>query len=61
MLSEDEKRRTRPQWHYNHIPEDILPALRRAGVSDDQLDQMLVGNPRAIFEARGAAAGSPSA
>ena len=61
MLSEDEKRRTRPQWHYNHIPDDILPALRRAGVSDDQIDQMLVRNPRAIFEARGPSAGSPSA
>jgi phosphotriesterase-related protein len=50
MLSEDDKRRTRPLWHYNHIPDDILPALRTAGVSDDQLDQMLGRNPRAIFE-----------
>jgi phosphotriesterase-related protein len=52
MLSEDAKRRTRPRWHYNHIPDDILPALRKAGVTDDQLDQMLVRNPRAIFEGR---------
>jgi phosphotriesterase-related protein len=52
MLSEDAKRRTRPRWNYNHIPDDILPALRKAGVSDDQLDQMLVRNPRAIFEGR---------
>jgi phosphotriesterase-related protein len=52
MLSEDEKRRTRPLWHYNHIPDDILPALRKAGVSEDQIEQMLVRNPRAIFEAR---------
>ncbi len=52
MLSEDAKRRTRPLWHYNHIPDDILPALRKAGVSDDHIDQMLVRNPRAIFEAR---------
>jgi phosphotriesterase-related protein len=52
MLSEDDKRRTRPLWHYNHIPDDILPALRKAGVSEDQIDQMLVRNPRAIFEAR---------
>ena len=56
MLSEDDKRRTRPLWHYNHIPDDILPALRKAGVSDDQIDQMLVRNPRAIFEARNGAA-----
>jgi phosphotriesterase-related protein len=52
MLSEENKRRTRPQWHYNHIPDDILPALRKAGVSEDQIDQMLVRNPRAIFEGR---------
>src|SRR5438477_12290097 len=51
MLSEEAKRRTRPQWNYNHIPDDILPALRKAGVKDDQIDQMLVRNPRAIFEA----------
>jgi phosphotriesterase-related protein len=52
MLSEENKRRTRPQWHYNHISDDILPALRKAGVSEEQIDQMLVRNPRAIFEAR---------
>jgi phosphotriesterase-related protein len=52
MLSEEDKRRTRPRWHYNHIPDDILPALRAAGVTEDQIDQMLVRNPRAIFEGR---------
>ena len=31
MLSEDDKRRTRPLWHYNHIPDDILPALAQGG------------------------------
>ena len=36
MLSEDAKLRTRPHWHYNHIPDDILPALRKAGVKEDQ-------------------------
>ncbi len=51
MLSEDAKRRTRPLWHYNHISDDILPALRKAGVSEEQIEQMLVRNPRAIFEA----------
>jgi phosphotriesterase-related protein len=50
MLSEDDKRRTRPRWNYNHISDDILPALRKAGVTEDQIDQMLVRNPRAIFE-----------
>jgi phosphotriesterase-related protein len=52
MLSEDDKRRTRPRWKYTHISDDILPALRKAGVTEDQIEQMLVRNPRAIFEAR---------
>jgi len=51
MLSEEDKRRTRPLWHYNHISDDILPALRKAGVGEDQIDQMLVRNPQAIFAA----------
>jgi predicted metal-dependent phosphotriesterase family hydrolase len=33
--------------------DDGLPALRAAGVTTDQIDQMLVRNPRAIFEAVG--------
>jgi len=32
---------------------DILPALRGAGVTEDQVEQMLVRTPRAIFEASG--------
>ena len=43
-----------PNWHYNHISDDVLPALRERGVSDEQIDQMLVGNPRRIFEQQGA-------
>jgi len=53
LLSEEEKLRTRPRWNYNHISDDILPALRAAGVTEDQIDHMLVRNPRAIFEASG--------
>ena len=53
LVSEDDKRRTRPHWHYTHISDDILPALRAAGVTTDQIEQMLVGNPRAMFEAVG--------
>jgi len=50
--SEEDKRQTRPHWHYNHISDDILPALRAAGVTEAHIEQMLVHNPRAIFEAR---------
>jgi phosphotriesterase-related protein len=39
-----------PNWHYLHIENDVLPALRKAGVTDEQIDQMLIGNPRRYFE-----------
>src|SRR5256712_12012090 len=52
MLPPEDKRRTRPRWHYTHISDDIPPALRQAGVTEDQIEQMLVRNPQAIFEAR---------
>ena len=37
-------------WHYLHIDQDVLPALRERGVTDEQIDQMLVANPRRYFE-----------
>ena len=43
-----------PRWHYLHISRDVLPALRGRGVTDEQIDQMLVDNPRSIFEVTGA-------
>ena len=39
-----------PQWHYNHISTEVLPYLREHGVTDDQIQAMLVGNPRRYFE-----------
>jgi phosphotriesterase-related protein len=39
-----------PNWHYNHISEHVLPALRDRGVTEAQIWQMLVENPRTIFE-----------
>jgi len=39
-----------PRWHYLHIHNDVLPALRRKGVSEGHLQTMLVENPRRIFE-----------
>jgi len=39
-----------PNWHFRHISNDVLPALREAGVSDEQITQMTVENPRQIFE-----------
>ena len=34
-----------PDWHFGFIHEEILPQLREAGVSDEQIEQMLVANP----------------
>jgi phosphotriesterase-related protein len=39
-----------PEWHFLHIENDVLPALRGAGVTDQQIDQMLVQTPRRYFE-----------
>jgi phosphotriesterase-related protein len=38
-----------PNWHYLHISNDVLPALRERGVTDEQIDTMLVANPRRWF------------
>jgi len=42
-----------PNWHYLHIHNDVIPALRQRGVTDEQLTTMLVDNPRRIFSTRG--------
>ncbi|MBM7367627.1 phosphotriesterase family protein [Gordonia hydrophobica] len=39
-----------PNWHYTHIHDDVLPALRERGVTDEQITAMLVDNPRTYFE-----------
>jgi phosphotriesterase-related protein len=39
-----------PRWHYLHIEQDVLPALRERGVTDDDIEQMLVRTPRDFFE-----------
>jgi phosphotriesterase-related protein len=43
-----------PNWHYLHIHNDVIPALKHRGVTDEQLTTMLVDNPRRIFENQGA-------
>ncbi|MGE5698383.1 MAG: phosphotriesterase-related protein [Candidatus Sericytochromatia bacterium] len=42
-----------PTWHYLHIHHDVIPALKKRGVTDAQIHTMLVDNPRAIFERQG--------
>lgn len=38
------------QWRYTHIHQEVLPYLREHGVTDDQIETMLVTNPRRYFE-----------
>lgn len=39
-----------PRWRMDTIPRHIVPALLEAGVSRDQIDQMLIRNPRRLLE-----------
>ena len=42
-----------PQWHYQHISTEVLPYLREHGVTEDQIDTMLVRTPRRVLEQAG--------
>jgi phosphotriesterase-related protein len=42
-----------PNWHYLHIHNDVIPALKQRGVTDQQINTMLVDNPRKIFDRQG--------
>jgi len=43
-----------PDWHFNFISDQVIPALKQAGVSEEQIRAMTVENPRRIFERQGA-------
>ncbi len=38
-----------PKWNFDHLFDDVLPALRARGVTDEQVQLMLVDNPRRYF------------
>lgn len=38
------------KWQLTHVPADVIPALKERGVSDNQVHQMLVDNPKRIFD-----------
>ena len=42
-----------PRWNYLHIYNDVIPALRQKGVTEEQLRTMLAENPRKIFATQG--------
>lgn len=39
-----------PRWNYLHITKVILPALREKGVTEDQINSMMVDAPRRILD-----------
>ena len=43
-----------PRWHFLHIHNDVIPALKVQGVTDEQIRTMLIDNPRKIFSRNGA-------
>jgi phosphotriesterase-related protein len=43
-----------PDWHLGFIPTGVLPRLGELGVSAEQIDQMMITNPRDIFSRSGA-------
>ena len=38
-----------PNWHYEHISDDVIPMLVERGVSQSDIDQMMIGNPARYF------------
>jgi phosphotriesterase-related protein len=36
-------------WHPTHVFRDVIPALRAGGVTEAQIETILVDNPRRLF------------
>ena len=37
-------------WRWTYIPEDVLPEMRRSGITEEDITTMMVDNPRRILE-----------
>lgn len=48
-LTDEVKAVLAPQLRFTHISDDVIPALRRAGVTEEQLEQMLIHNARDVL------------
>jgi phosphotriesterase-related protein len=53
--------RTYGGYGYDHVLRDIVPALRRAGVAESDIETILIDNPRRALALRGAPEGGPHA
>jgi phosphotriesterase-related protein len=49
-FDDDMIRQIQPNWHFLHISRDVLPALRERGLSEEQIDTMLIHAPRRILD-----------
>jgi phosphotriesterase-related protein len=47
--SVETRQKQKPYWQFQHLFGSIVPALRNAGVSELQVNEMLVENPRRLF------------
>jgi phosphotriesterase-related protein len=36
-------------WRVDYVSKDIIPALKAQGVTDDQINTMMVENPKNLF------------
>lgn len=48
---EADRRAALPHWRFTHVTDDVLPALRERGVTEEDITTMLVDNPRTCFSA----------
>lgn len=49
-FSPDAKHQAAPNWHFRHISEDVIPALLEGGLTEADIETILVANPRRHFE-----------
>ena len=52
-FSDEETDAVAPNWQYTYITDGLLPKLRERGVTDDQIEQIMVRNPRDFFAQQG--------
>jgi phosphotriesterase-related protein len=50
----EQLRAAAPRWNFRHISDEVIPALRKEGVSDEQIRVLTVENPRRFFEQQNA-------
>lgn len=52
---DDARAAAAPNWHFEHISDDVIPALLAGGVTQAQIDTMMIENPVRYFTKGGAA------